>query len=426
MFVDEIAFELLKRSPFYANLFRSCKIRVDNKIEYPACVLVKNTLEMVLNQKMLSEMPLKTQAGVIEHEFQHIVRRHIQQFQQKAHEQYSSKLKKPANMMVFNYAVDAEINSFNQALKDDPKQGLSTVMAAKGVMDQIKTAKTEDAKKELSGKLEEILKSGGFVFPEFFDQKQGEDWIKYYISLISNSELMENLGMNSTGSGGGPLVESDHSYFEESLKDPDLVDNIVYNALKEAESRTRGRLPGEITAFMVDLEKKKALPWVTILRQFVHSLISTDRHNNWKKVNRRFPGELPGFKKQPKLRILVGLDESGSYTDGEWAEAMNEIYAIHGQGVEIWVAAFDTRITNYYKFNGFHQARSTSGGTSFVPVHEKALEGRFNAVIMLTDGYGDFPNKDLVTYQSLWVMNSRAKAPYGVTIHMPNKKGESW
>lgn len=450
MFVDDIAFELLKQSPFYANLFRSCKIRIDNKMKYPACVLVKNSLEMVLNQDMLSKMPLSAQAGTVEHEFQHIMRRHIQQFQDKAHLSFSQKMGKPASLKVFNYAVDAEINPHIKAIKDDPTRGLQAALDAKQALGKLKEAKTDAEKDALNAEIEKLMKDGISVFPEFFDQQAGENWIKYYIALLGKAQVQKILmkmkgkggkgedghdwdkqdGKGKSGKGDSEDEEydmgGDHEYFEDSLNDPDIVDNVVYQACKEAESRTQGRLPGEVGEFLIEVEKKQALPWVTILRQFVHTLLSTVRHNNWKKVNRRFPGLLPGFKKEPKLKILVGLDESGSFGDDEWAEAMNEIQAIAAQGVEVWVAAFDTRITNYYKFERNPKPRSAYGGTSFVPVHEKAISERFNAVIMLTDGYGDYPDKKDVTYQSLWVMCTDYKAPYGVTVRLPNAKKGPW
>lgn len=428
MLLDDVAFELLKQSPFYANLFRTCKITVDNKMKYAACVKVKNSLEMVINEDMFKQRSLSTNAGTLEHEFQHIMRKHIQQYMTKAHMQFCHALDKPESMQVFNYAVDAEINGWITNVRDDPEQGLAAVLKAKKVMDQMKDLKEGDeAKVALQGQLEEILKGGGSIFPEFFDMQPGESWQKYYIQLLAKAKVLKMMVKGQTSGEGDSdgndyMMGEDHEYFKESLEDPDLIENIVYNAVKEAAERTAGKLPGEVGEFILEVEKKKSLPWVTILRQFVAQLMNTTKRNNWKKVNRRYPMQLPGFKRDPKLKILVGLDESGSFSDEEWSEAMNEIHAISKQGVEVWIASFDTQITNYYKFTGTHKPRATYGGTSFKPVHEKALSERFNAVIMLTDGFGDFADPKDVTYQSLWVMSSNEKSPYGVTIRLPNVK----
>ena len=171
----------------------------------------------------------------------------------------------------------------------------------------------------------------------------------------------------------------------------------------------------------MEVEKRKQLPWELILKRFIAHQISLHKQQTWKRVNRRFPDALPGKKRLPKLKILIGADASGSISDREWGAFFNEINGIYDEDAEIWVAEFDTEIANYYKYTGIPEKRKTSGGTCFRAVHKKAIEEGFKAVIYFTDGWGSFPDKSEVKYKCLWVLDSGmdpAQVPYGDAVRL--------
>lgn len=376
---SEINFYLLKNNPFYFGMLQQSKIKLDNESKYLACVEIKHKIEITLNPVRLSALSIGEQAAIIIHEFQHIFSGHIRQALQKRPEAFSAEAGVQHNPILANIAMDCEINARNAELKNSPNLGIKS-------------------KSEMRG-----------IFAEDFKLKDGDSWAYNFKKLLNESDPKES--------------SHDHDYFQGSDTNVEFSDHVVEIAAKKAKESTKGmqagNIPKEVEEFLDDVEKSKSLPWNLLLRQFMQSLVSIKQTSSWKKRNRRFKGKLPGIKKDPKVKIMIGMDESGSVGNEEHAKFVNEIKAIHSTGiVEIWIAKFDTQIHEYYKYDGGDIGRCAEGGTDFIPVHEKCLEESFKGLIMLTDGQAWYPDAKEVTYKSLWVMSTDEKAPYGQTVHI--------
>lgn len=444
MNLDEIVFHLLKTTPFYGHMLRQCRIKMDNNFMAPAGVIVKGNIEMVINPSKMEQFPLEVQAGVVEHELKHLFHDHISDYHRIGSSEAELVQKKKSHM-AFNIAADCQINPTIKSLVEDPARGKEAVAKMKALKEQFK-----DDEEGFNKSIKELASEWTFVFPNNYDMDDGHHWTTYYKALLmkyqndDGTQMMIDLGDMSgdiqgngqgdgdeqkEGKGNGQGDDNEdkgdqghsHSYFEESLSDQEVLDEIVSKAAKAAKNSNFGKAPQMVEEYFIEVENRKKLPWHVILKRFIANQISIHKRSSWNKVNRRFPELIPGKKRIPKLKILIGADASGSIADKEWSAFFNEINAIHAEDAEIWVAEFDTEIANYYKYTGTPEKRKTSGGTCFIPVHKKAIEERFKAVIYFTDGWGSFPNKNEVTYKTLWVLDSGmnpSDVPYGDAIKM--------
>jgi predicted metal-dependent peptidase len=391
---SEINFYLLKNNPFYYGMLTQAKIKLDPKSKYLAFVQIKNKIEITLNPEKLSTLSVPEQAGIVIHEFQHIFSGHIKQALQKRPEAISNSFGLVHDPMKANVAMDCEINSRIPELRNSSNLGPTS-------------------KGEFRG-----------VYAEDFKLPEGDSWFSYFKQLIDQTknltkEQVEKMMKEGNGDGEG----KDHDYFMESDENAEYADHIVEIAAKNAKEAVKGHLhgnvPHEVEEFLDEVERSKSLPWNLILRQFFQALVSVKQSSSWKKRSRRFKGKLPGVKKEPRIKVLVGMDESGSVSNDERAKLVNELIAIHDTGIaEIWIGQFDTELHSYFKFDGEIPPRRSHGGTDFEPIHRKAIEERFKGLIMLTDGECSYPDAKEVTYKALWVMTTDQKAPYGRSIRL--------
>lgn len=395
MNIKDLQLYLLSNYPYYYGLLQQCKITQDEKTKYVAAVNVNTGLEIIINPTLFDTFTVPEQAGFLVHELQHLYKDHIKQIKLKQVEAISETIGIQANPTLANIAMDMEINP-----------GISELIESKTFGKN--APKTEG--------------SMVIMYPELFKFSNGDSWVNYYAKLKNKAKNYQQPKDGEQKDGKGePQPHQDHDYFLDSKADEKLMDEIAANAAKRAkEISPPGSTPREIEKFLLEYEASKTVPWYLVLRQFMHSLIDVKTNNTWKKANRRFRGKLPGVKKLPKLKLLVGIDMSGSMSDEDVKKCFDEVDAINQTGMaEIQVAYFDTNIHHKEVYRkGFEAKRVCSGGTSFVPVHELALEERYKGVIYLTDGYAEFPNPDKITYKTLWVLNSDVKPPYGNAIRI--------
>ena len=107
--------------------------------------------------------------------------------------------------------------------------------------------------------------------------------------------------------------------------------------------------------------------------------------------------------------MLLGIDTSGSVSNDELKEFMNEIYHLHKAGVDITIIQCDTKINSIEDYKGkFELKVSGRGGTSFDPVLEYYMQHKeYTSLIYFTDGECDTslkPNKDI-----LWVLSEKSE-----------------
>jgi len=208
----------------------------------------------------------------------------------------------------------------------------------------------------------------------------------------------------------------DHSTWEEfedlSEAEQKLIERQVQKLMSDAKEETlkkRGHVPGEIDDLIVleELVKPK-FNWRGYIRRFtgVSTKIFTKKLR--RKDNKRY-SDNPGLKIKMRQKMLLAIDTSGSVSNDELKEFMNEIHHLHKAGVDISIVQCDTKINSIEDYKGkFELKISGRGGTSFDPVLEYYQNHReYTSLIYFTDGECNTrlkPNKDI-----LWVLSERSE-----------------
>jgi len=277
------------------------------------------------------------------------------------------------------------------------------------------------------------------IYPENFDFPRGESTEAYYSALKKKTKKFEDgswgIPMNGQGkydpNGEGKLeIFDDHSHWGEA--ESDIIDAkvraIAEKAIKAQENRKSwGNIPGDLVQAILAANRPK-VNWKAAVKNFVNRSIQIDKTSTRSKPNRRTGLLFPGVKKDHRSKLMIGLDTSGSVSDHQLQEFLQEICGLCSEA-ETWVQQFDHQLqgecTLIEKHGKKFEVRGR-GGTSFSPVIFKAVEEGFDGLIMFTDGYAEFPpiNK-LRGLKILWCVCKQDEAmtfPYGKKVVIPESK----
>lgn len=220
-------------------------------------------------------------------------------------------------------------------------------------------------------------------------------------------------------------------------------DSFNYEQIKEltkktANSAIRGDVPNEFKNIIEDLNKKTEISWKNYLRKIVGTLPSGYKKTITRK-DRRQPHrlDLRGKLSKQIAQIIVAIDISGSITDKEIDQIMNEVFGIiKNHYAEITIIECDNKIRRVYSVKNKKDVKpklETKGGTAFSPVFEYIYKHKMrnHFLIYFTDGVGE---KELqhtpINYKTLWVITGKGEnlsleKPYGVVKKLSNIKVEA-
>ena len=110
-----------------------------------------------------------------------------------------------------------------------------------------------------------------------------------------------------------------------------------------------------------------------------------------------------------RQHMLLAIDTSGSVSDTELTEFMNEIHHIHKAGVDITIVQCDTSIRSIEAYKGKNDLKVHGrGGTEFDPVldYYNANLKKYTSLVYFTDGecYTSVKQRNRV----LWVLSERS------------------
>jgi predicted metal-dependent peptidase len=110
-----------------------------------------------------------------------------------------------------------------------------------------------------------------------------------------------------------------------------------------------------------------------------------------------------------KQHMLLAIDTSGSVSDKELAEFMNEMHHIYKAGVDITVIQCDTRIHSIEPYKGELDLKIHGrGGTEFDPVIEYFNQNNklYTSLVYFTDG--ECSVDVLPKGPTLWVLSEQS------------------
>ena len=193
--------------------------------------------------------------------------------------------------------------------------------------------------------------------------------------------------------------------------------------------RQRGTLPGFMEEALTPAGKSK-VDWRKQLKDYVTMVFGGERQ--WIPPNRRFVHKklyLPSRERRKAIDIVLAIDTSGSVLEF-LPDFLTELMALTESfgDYKITVIQCDMRITDVQVFDNdtpLTNAEFTfsgGGGTSFIPPFNyvaNQMTEQPNALIYLTDGFGDAPKTE-PPYPVLWCLapGGTKPAPWGLEIHL--------
>jgi len=371
--LSKISKELMLKEPYYG-FFLIMLNKIWRK-DLPTAGVSKNGInyQLAINEEFWASLSEKHQMGLLKHELLHIAFGHLVSFG-------SFRDKKLANV-----AMDMEINQYI-----DPEY------LPDGGID---INNYED--------LDLDIKAGCRYYYDKLQQLKDE---KDKDGTCGNEEMDKLL--DNIDSGNIP----DHSTWEEfedlSEAEKKLIEKQLQKVLSDAKEQTikkRGNVPGEIEGVIIIEEiVRPKFDWRSYVRRFSGTSTKVFTKKIRRKENRRYD-ENPGLKIKMKQHMLLAIDTSGSVSNAELTEFMNEIHHIYKAGVDITIVQCDTSINSIEEYKGKNELNVKGrGGTEFDPVldYYNANQKKYTSLVYFTDGecYTSVKPKGRV----LWVLSERS------------------
>ena len=372
--LSKISKELMLKEPYYG-FFLIMLNKVWRK-DLPTAGVSKQNInyQLAINEEFWTGLSDDHKTGLLKHELLHIAFGHLVSFGSFS------------NKKLANVAMDMEINQYIEA---------------------------------------SWLPEGGINIDDYTDiQLDRKAGCRYYYDQLlrlqdekdkngtSGDQEMDKL-LDNIASGDIP----DHSTWEEfedmSEAEKKLIDKQVQKILKDAKEQTikkRGNVPGEIEGLIVLDEVTKAkFDWKGYLRRFTGTSTKIFTKKIRRKENHRYEDN-PGLKIKMRQHMLLAIDTSGSVSDTELTEFMNEIHHIHKAGVDITIVQCDTSIRSIEAYKGKNDLKVHGrGGTEFDPVldYYNANLKKYTSLVYFTDGecYTSVKPRNRV----LWVLSERSE-----------------
>jgi predicted metal-dependent peptidase len=186
-----------------------------------------------------------------------------------------------------------------------------------------------------------------------------------------------------------------------------------------------GKLGGAM-ARLVDHMLEPQLPWRNLLAHYISSVARDDYTYSRPSTRRGDPAVFPSLR-SGQVSLVVALDTSGSISDAEMSDFINEIDAIKSQvRAQVTLQACDAALCEdgpwYYEpWEEFSLPRKFKGGggTSFKPVFDwlEQQDQQPDLLVYFTDAEGEFPKYE-PPCPVLWLVKGRSKVPWGQRVQL--------
>ena len=384
-------YQLLKTDPVFSALSRRINKSKTSAIPTAGVRVNPKTgrFEMVYNPEFFEKLTPKQRAGVLKHEFYHLIFEHV-----------TGRLPPEGLTKMWNIATDLAINSF------------------------------------LVGELPE----GGCI-PGIapFENYPLEQSAEFYFKMLKEDERFQNdkeqgegdgegdgegEGQGSSGSGLPDSLD-DHSGWGDDVEQgmKEIAEQRLKEDLKEivGEINSSGKGWGSIGAKtrrqIQDFITPK-VDWRKVLRYFIKTSQRANKKSTVRRLNRRFPYIHAGRKVTRQAKIAISIDQSGSVSDAMLALFFSELSSL-AKYATFTIIPFDTdvaedQVWEWKKGKKHTWERVLTGGTCFDAPTEYVNARDFDAHLILTDMEAPKPKPSKV--QRAWVTTPEyAEKPYFTT-----------
>ena len=407
--------DLMLKEPFYGIFIM--KLNKLWSIRVPTAGVSKMNInyQLEINEKFWDSLSENHKLGILKHELLHIAFGHL------------STIFKFSDRKLANIAMDMEINQYIQKgwlpgddLTKDQFDALVDPIKEKIKQGREDGTLTEEEIKELI----DSVPPRGVLIEDYadskFDLKAGCRY--YYDKLREAKEKKKQNGtcgdqnldqlLDQLENGEGPDHSTWEDFEEMTEAEEKLMNKQLQKILSDAKDETlkkRGFVPGEMDGVIeIDEIIPPKFDWRGYIRRFTGVSTRVYSKKIRRKENRKFP-DSPGLKLKMKQHMLLAIDTSGSVSDKELAEFMNEMHHIYKAGVDITVIQCDAKIQSIEPYKGeFDLKVHGRGGTEFDPVIEYFNDNnkKFTSLVYFTDG--ECNTRILPKGPTLWVLSEQS------------------
>ena len=382
---------LLMNEPFFAAISRRVDKRPMNGIPTAGVRInpVTAQFEMVYNPEFFQGLTDKQRAGVLKHEFYHLVFAHV-----------TDRTPENVNARRWNIAADLAINSH---LRGEWPDGCC--MPGEGPFADLPNARSAE-----------------WYLANLPEQQEGEGGEGEGEGQPGEGQPGEGQGEGQPGQGGGfpDGVFDDHEGWDDvpqEVKDfakERIKDHIKKAAEEASKANSWGSVSGECRK---DILAKLApkVDWKKVLRYFIKTSQKANKRSTVRRINKRYPYQHPGKSVNRQAKIAISIDQSGSVDDGMLQAFFAELNKL-ATLAEFTVIPFDSDVAtdNIYVWKRGETRpweRVRYGGTDFNPPTDYVNERSFDGHIVLTDLCAPKPKRSKC--QRMWMTTKYyAERPY--------------
>ncbi len=265
------------------------------------------------------------------------------------------------------------------------------------------------------------------------NRKEGKNYSAEEIYDMLIKDVCENLKNH-----GEYSLFDNHDIWEQ-ITSEQMLEEIWNNYIKQS-SKGVGKgsgIPDSLKRVIVSIEHSSKISWKHVLHDYIQNKNSDFVFSP---PDKRYSEDfiLPSFQENiygsSLENIWYVVDTSGSVSDTEISEAFFEIKDAIEQieNVEGIVSFFDCEITEPIPFNTIEDIEKITptggGGTSFKAIFdylgEKLINNLPRVIVIITDGYAEFPDKDsTLDVPIIWlIVNSDVEPPFGEILHISTNK----
>ena len=365
--LSKISKTLMLEEPFYGFFLLALNKIWDKSVNTAGVCKNGINFQLRINENFWNSLSEEHRLGLLKHELLHIAFQHLTTFTM-----FDDK-------KLANIAMDMEINQYIDNswlpegginIDDYSDMNLDRRAGCRYYYDQLKKAQE---KKKCNG-------------------SSGCENMDKLLDGLEQGQCQVMIG--SPGNGETEVNIPDHQWDEfEDMPDAEkkLIEKQIQRVLQEAKDQTikkRGWVPGEIEGVIkLDEVIPPKFNWKRYIRRFTGISTKIFTRKIRRKENKRY-SENPGLKVKMRQNMLVGIDTSGSVSNDELKEFINEIHHLYKAGVDITIAQCDSRMQSIKQYDGkFELEVAGRGGTSFDPVLEYFEQNRkYTSLIYFTDG----------------------------------------
>lgn len=196
----------------------------------------------------------------------------------------------------------------------------------------------------------------------------------------------------------------------------DESDDVTHSLMQQftktyIDKADRGNTQGYLAALIEDYNRVEShLPWQRYFKQMMGH-VESGRKKTVMRRHRRQPHrmDLRGSLRNHIARVAIALDSSGSISDAQFREALQEsLYILRSYEYDLQVIECDNEVRRVYSLRSMKDLKPRlegRGGTAFSPVIEYCNKASIDMLIYFTDGEGENRlHPAPKNYRLLWVL----------------------